>query len=274
VQLAPGVESVFLSGFTDPQVRAVAGQTYGSIYGYDWYKDPDTGDVLINDDPADAYPDGYPMTDKTRLRPLGDVNPNWTANITNTFAFKGVSLSFLIDIRNGGLMYNGTGSMIKYFGTHEQTLTRDVVYTPEGTIDFDQTPEENIVVFDGVYGHLDPDDGSPVSSGTENVTPVVMDQAWYKGAGSGFVVGPSINALEPTDWVRLREITLAYTFPVQKKVFQAAQIYFTGRNLFLATPYTGIDPETSLIGAQNGQGMDYFNMPGTKTYTLGLKLTF
>jgi hypothetical protein len=51
-------------------------------------------------------------------------------------------------------------------------------------------------------------------------------------------------------------------------------IYVTGRNLWLQTDYSGIDPETNLLGASNAQGMDYFNMPGTRSYTLGLKVTF
>jgi TonB-linked SusC/RagA family outer membrane protein len=273
LSLAEGVESVFLGGFTVPQTRAVAGHSYGSIYGEDWYRDPDTNQVLINDDPSDAYRDGYPMANIGPMVPLGDTNPDWTANITNTFTFKGISLSFMFDIKSGGVMYNGTGFAMNYFGTHGRTANREVYYTPEGTIDFARTPEENLVVFDGVYGHVDAN-GDPVSSGIENVTPVVMDQDWFTGMGSNFGGGPSAASIEPADWVRLREVTLAYTFPVQKKIIQAAELYFTGRNLWLSTPYTGVDPETNLQGAVNGQGMDYFNMPGTKTYTVGLKLTF
>ncbi len=273
LSLAEGVESVFLGGFTVPQSRAVAGHTYGSIYGNDWYRDPNTNQVLINDDPSDAYPDGYPMTDQRQMVPIGDVNPDWTANITNTFTFKGIRLSFMFDFKKGGYLYNGTGFAMNYFGTSERTMTREVYYTPEGTIDFEKTPEENLVVWDGVYGHVD-SDGSPVSSGVENVSPVVLGQAWYRGQGSNFGGGPSYSAMEHADWVRLRELTLAYTFPVQKEIIQAAELYFTGRNLWLSTPYAGIDPESNLQGAINGQGMDYFNMPGTKTYTVGLKLTF
>jgi hypothetical protein len=267
------VESIFLGGFTVPQTRAVAGNEYGSIYGNDWYRDPETGALLVNDDPSDAYPDGYPMPDTRQMVPIGDVNPDWTANITNTFSLYGVRLSFLVDIRKGGWMYNGTGFAMNYFGVHERTENRDVYYTPEGTIDFERTPEENLLVFDGVYGHVDPD-GGPVSSGVENVTPVVLDANWYKGFGSNFGGGPSVAAMEHADWVRLREVTLSYTFPTKGNVLQFAELYFTGRNLLLWTPYTGIDPETNLQGAVNGQGMDYFNMPGTKSYTVGLKLTF
>jgi hypothetical protein len=86
--------------------------------------------------------------------------------------------------------------------------------------------------------------------------------------------GPSSAAIEPTDWVRLRDITLTYDLPIKSKILKQAQIYGTGKNLLLFTPYSGIDPETNLQGAVNGQGMDYFNNPGTKTFMLGLKVTF
>jgi TonB-linked SusC/RagA family outer membrane protein len=273
VSLAEGVESIALGGFTIPQTRAVAGREYGSIYGNDWYRDPETNAILINDDPTDAYRDGYPMTDTRQMVPVGDVNPDWTANITNTLMYKGVSLSFMFDIKRGGWMYNGTGFAMNYFGVHERTANREVYYTPEGTIDFDRTPAENLVVFDGVYGSVD-SDGNPVSSGVENVSPVVLDEDWFEGYGSNFGGGAQTASMEPADWVRLRELTLAYSIPVKKKVLQAVEIYFTGRNLWLSTPYTGIDPETNLQGAINGQGMDYFNMPGTKTYTVGVKVSF
>ena len=138
-KLAEGVPSIFLGGFTVPQVRAVAGEEYRSIYGFDWFRD-ENGTMLINDDPTDNYPDGYPMPDERQMVPIGNVNPDWTANITNILSYKGFRLSFLIDITSGGMMYNGTGFAMNYFGTHGRTVNREVSYTPEGTIDFDKTP--------------------------------------------------------------------------------------------------------------------------------------
>ncbi len=58
------------------------------------------------------------------------------------------------------------------------------------------------------------------------------------------------------------------------KVLKSISVFVTGKNLFLKTPYTGVDPETSLTGATTSQGLDYFNMPGTKGYTFGLKFLF
>jgi hypothetical protein len=52
------------------------------------------------------------------------------------------------------------------------------------------------------------------------------------------------------------------------------RVFATGRNLWLSTPYKGIDPETNLMGANNAQGLDYFNMPNTKSYVFGVKVDF
>ena len=76
--------------------------------------------------------------------------------------------------------------------------------------------------------------------------------------------------------MRLRDLSLGYRFDFRDKNIgiQYLNLSFTGRNLWLSTNYTGVDPETNLGGATNGQGMDYFNNPGTKSYLLGLKVTF
>jgi len=272
-ELSEGVENVSLpGGFTVPNIRAVVGEEYGSIFGFDWYRD-DAGNVLINDDPSDSMRDGYPMPDERAMVAIGNSNPDWTANITNTLKYKDIALSFLFDIKSGGMMYNGTAFAMNFMGTSARTSNREVYYTPEGTIDFDLTPAENIVVFDGVYGHVDAA-GNPVSSGVTNVTPIVQDENWFEGQGSNFGGGPSVAAMEPADWVRLRDVTISYDLHKLSNFIKDVQIYATGKNLWLSTPYTGIDPETSLSGAGNGQGMDYFNNPGTKSYSLGVKMSF
>lgn len=275
LELAEGVDNVFLGGFVDPQIRAVAGLEYRTIFGYDWYRDA-AGNILINDDPNDSYLDGFPMTDDREMVPLGKVNPDWTANIFNEFVYKGLSVSALLDIKQGGVMYNGTGFALNYFGTSAATLNREVYYLPDGSIDYTTTPAENLVVYNGVLGHIGAD-GEPISNGVTNTQQVVNDQTWYTTFGSNFGGGPTSAATEDASWVRLRELTVAYAF--DNKAFEGTfvrglSIYFTGRNLWLQTPYSGIDPETSLTGARDSQGMDYFNMPGTKAYTFGLKLTF
>ena len=249
--LAPNVNSIFLGGFTDPQVRAVAGEEYGTIYGYDWQRDA-SGNRLIDD------ATGYPAGDYT-LRPLGKVNPDWTMGISNSFHFFNFTVYALLDIRQGNKMWNGTRGALDYFGAAGETMNRDDDY-----------------VFTGIKGHWDggvlvPDAGNPA-----NDIKVKLDQTWRtSGEGSGFT-GPTVDYLEDASWVRLRELTISYSFnKMLKNTFvHNLELYFTGRNLWLSTPYTGIDPETSLLGGSNAQGMDYFNMPGTKSYLFGVRWSF
>ncbi|UBM63031.1 SusC/RagA family TonB-linked outer membrane protein [Candidatus Sulfidibacterium hydrothermale] len=249
--LAPNVNSIFLGGFTDPQVRAVAGEEYGTIYGYDWQRDAN-GNVLIDDNT------GYPAGDYT-MKPLGKVNPDWTMGISNSFHFFNFTVYALLDIRQGNKMWNGTRGALDFFGAAAETMSRDDDY-----------------VFSGIKAHwedgvLVPDDGNPV-----NDIVVKLDQTWRtSGEGSGFT-GPTVDYIEDASWVRLRELTISYSFNKMLKgtFVDNLEIYFTGRNLWLSTPYTGIDPETSLLGASNAQGMDYFNMPGTKSYLFGVRWSF
>jgi hypothetical protein len=58
------------------------------------------------------------------------------------------------------------------------------------------------------------------------------------------------------------------------KYIKGITIGFVGRNLLLWTKYKGVDPETSLVGGNKAQGLDYFNSPGTKSYGINLKVNF
>lgn len=268
-ELAPGVDNLFLGGFTGSQIRAVAGYAYRSVYATVWARD-DKGNMLIN--PTGNFA-GYPV-DKGEMDYIADVQENWRLGIINSLTFKGISLIGVLEIKNGGHMWNGTRGALDYFGTSIGTADRSA---------------DNLMLFEGVYGYLDSktnevvytdangNDLDPGAAPVSNTLQVNENrQAWRRGLGSGFV-GPSEFYVEKTDWVRLREVTLSYNIPktiLGKIHSKGLSIYATGRNLWLDTPYTGIDPETSLVGASNAQGMDYFNMPGTKSYTFGLKVTF
>ncbi|MFC2115986.1 SusC/RagA family TonB-linked outer membrane protein [Bacteroidota bacterium] len=271
-RLADEVPSLQLSGFVEPQVRAVLDQQYRTLYGLRWDRDED-GNILIDDDPNNAIMDGFPFADPEQ-QPMGGVSPKWVSGISNTLTYKGLTLSALIDIKKGGLMWNGTRGALYYFGTHKDTENRG---------------EEK--VWTGVYGHINSDDevehyntpfdptsGLVAGPGGDNSTSVVLDEEWYwySGEGSAFF-GPSEPYVEKAGWVRLRELSLAYSFPssiLGGTPIQNLELYFTGINLWLNTPYTGVDPETSLVGNSNGLGLDYFNNPGVKSYTFGLRLGF
>ncbi len=264
-ELAPGIENVYLGGFESPQSRAVVGSPFGSLYGGRWLRDA-SGNVVIDDsgssDPnaADYNPaKGFPIAD-VEEGIIGDPNPDWLAGIRNTFTYKGFSLSGLIDIRHGGDIWNGTEGALRSIGTSAATENRGDPFT-----------------FEGVLGHLD-NDGNIVSSGTTNNQSVVLDENWYRlGNGSGF---GAINEqfIQDGGWVRLRDITLSYTLNpkwFKKSFIRSAEFSVSGRNLWISTDYTGVDPETNLTGTGSfrANGFEYFNMPGTKSYSFSLRVT-
>jgi hypothetical protein len=246
----------------------VEGQPYRTLFGLKWARD-ENGNVLINDNPDDAFMDGFPQSDP-EMQAMGSVMPDWTAGISNTFRYKGLSLYALIDIKEGGLMWNGTKGALYYFGTHKETENRGETKVWEGVYGH--------VNIDGDVVHLDADGNEVAGSGDVNADEVVIDEDWYwwSGEGSGFT-GPSEPYVEEADWVRLREVTLSYALPdklLGNSFIDNLEVYATGINLWLSTPYTGVDPETSLVGNNNGLGIDYFNNPGTKSVTFGLRVGF
>jgi TonB-linked SusC/RagA family outer membrane protein len=253
LSLAPGVTDIELGGFTGSTINVVAGEAYGSMFSTGFWKD-DQGRVIINDTPGTAgY--GYPIKNET-MKSLGSIAPKWTMGITNEFSYKGIGLSFLLDIKHGGIMWNGTRSRLMGFGTAKDTEKRG-----------------SAVVFEGVKGHIT--DGALVTSGVTNDIQTTWSEYYFRNIGGGS--SPSQEQfVEKTDWTRLREVTISYNFGnlLKSSFVKQLRVYATGRNLWLDTPYTGIDPETNLFGASNTQGLDYFNMPNTKSYVFGVKLDF
>jgi hypothetical protein len=253
LSLAPGVTNIELGGFTGSTINVVAGETYGSMFSSSFYKDSQ-GRVIINDDPeSSGY--GYPIKDET-MKSLGGVAPNWLMGISSDLSYKGIGFTFLFDIKNGGIMWDGTRGRLVGFGVAKSTEHRG-----------------ETTVFEGVKGRIV--NGEVVTEGEKNDIEAVLSQYYYANIGGG--ASPAQEQyVEKTDWLRLREATLSYDMGrlIKNSFMKKMNLYFTGRNLWLKTPYKGIDPETNLMGAFNAQGLDYFNMPNTKSYVFGVKLDF
>ncbi|MFZ4542548.1 MAG: SusC/RagA family TonB-linked outer membrane protein [Saprospiraceae bacterium] len=238
LKLAEGVDQISLeAAFTGIGSYAIVGQPYGAIFGGKWSRNA-AGQLIIgaNGLPNRDAAEGY----------IGNPFPKWTAGIRNTFSYKGLRLFALLDIREGGDLWGGTVARLNRIGKMAETGKRSDFY-----------------VIDGVK-----------ADGSKNDIKITPQQYFgtYKGDGAG---SASENAIFSGGWVRLREVTLTYTLPSFAKVLKNAEIYVTGRNLWLKTNYPGVDPETSLTGAgSNIGGFDYFNMPGARSYIVGLRTSF
>jgi len=257
LELAEGIDNVFLAGFTSTSSRVIEGEPFGVLYGQAFQR-TNEGEIIIGSD-------GFPLQAADPAI-IGDPNPDWLMGISNSFNYKGFNFSFLWDIRQGGDVWNGTNGVAEYFGVTQETA--------------DLRGEAGQgVIFDGV-----------VASGTntEGETTYVPNQqqvdlnnnaigiASNRWQRYGFGTLGEEN-VEDASWVRLRQVSLGYRLPsalLGDGPFSTVDITLTGRNLLLFTPYTGIDPETNLTGTSNGFGLDYFNNPNTRGYSLSVRLTF
>ncbi len=155
VSLAVGVPKVLIGGFQNGEVDAIAGKAFGQIYGSVYQRsDPNNmnSPLLINDTKSDpGY--GMPIV-STQNAPIGDINPDWNGSAINTLTYKFITIGAQLDIRQGGVIWNGTRGALSYFGTSAETANRN-------------TP----VTFNGVIGHIDAS-GNVVHYAPDGVTEI------------------------------------------------------------------------------------------------------
>ncbi len=258
VSLAPGVDNIFLGGFTEPNVRAFAGQSYPVIFGSRFLRD-DNGNIVIdnrqfvNGTANASY--GLPVQDPNN-GPIGQVNPDFELGLTNTFSYKGLTLNVHIDIRKGGNAYAGNTRLQKLYGQDEVTEDRT-------------TP----TVLSGVKGYFTQDASGNVNVEVEGEN----DIAIVRGQRFWNVVMDAIDEsnVYSTDFFRLREVHLAYDIPkslYQDTFIKSLNVFVVARNLLLKTKYPNFDPETSVGGAGNFQGLEYVNLPQTRSFGFGVNV--
>ena len=203
---------------------------------------------------ASGYPTGTTTPPNVYA---GNRAPRYTVQVTNTFTYKALSLTGLLDFRKGGVVVNGNDQYQTSVGTSLRTLDR-----------YKQA------VFDGVVASKDAA-GNTVY--TPNTRSVELTQSYYSilsGIGTAFV--------EDGSWARLRYVTLSYSLPApllsHTGFIKGVELSVTGRNLVLLTKYTGGDPETAAAGAGvrggGSNGFDFGNVPGTRGVDMGLRVSF
>jgi len=86
--------------------------------------------------------------------------------------------------------------------------------------------------------------------------------------------------VECGDYIRLKNISLAYTIPTERWSFiKNLQVYAAATNLLTWTKYSGFDPEVSsqVNSSTNlnvGAGLDMYSYPYQKTYSFGVRVSF
>lgn len=245
VELFPGTNQLGLGGFTGGVLVAQVGQPYGSFFGSSFLRDPN-GNIVV-----DATT-GYPLIDP-QAKIHGNVQPDYLAGLNNSFTYKGFSLSFLFDVRKGGVFYSRTRSLQEFLGTDPRTLYNDrTPFVVPGSVVLDAT---------GKY--------------TANTTAVQNVENYWTSFSSTTAMEHLIDA----SYIKLRELSFTYRLPsrvLARTFIKGIVVGVSGRNLWLWTPKenTYSDPEASSFGTGNVQGYEYGTIPSLRNYGVNVRLTF
>jgi TonB-linked SusC/RagA family outer membrane protein len=267
VELSDGLTNYVMAS-RRVSVEARVGERMGDLYGRGFARvqssDPNapyydasgqyTGQMVFN------ASNGRPLYTSNLIK-LGNYNPDWLMGVGSSLNYKGIRLSFLFDIRQGGELYSETQTVGREGGIITETL--------EGRADgYDLTKPGNGVIGQGVV----------FSNGTSGTISVnnkkVSAREWHTAWTGGRSVPEGV--MYDASFVKLRELQIGYTLPDKlfgKAPFRSVTISLVGRNLFLWDKVPHIDPETmSYSGGTALPGIEYMSLPSSRSY--GVNLSF
>lgn len=102
----------------------------------------------------------------------------------------------------------------------------------------------------------------------------------FYDSGASFTNQPQLSSLylEKSDFIRLNNVRLGYTFDMEQlKFLRSINLYVSAQNLFTITSYTGYDPlvdTNKQVGGNQSLGIDYTTYPSAKTFILGATVKF
>ncbi len=242
VRIVPGVTSSTIpgNGFTGISASIKEGEPFGVIIGTDFAVNAN-GDRLVNGT-SGAYMPGTPNS------VISNPNAKWISGLTNTFSYKRISLSALVDVKYGAQLYS--------FGW--------VDLRSNGSLEITGKDRELPRVLPGVIDNGD---------GTFSPNNIQIPAQTYWAALGGLA---SKAAVFDATAYRLREVSLTYQLPasvLSRTPFGSASIGVSGRNLWFYAPHAPGDPELNTQGAGNIQGLDLNGAPNTRNYGFNLRIT-
>lgn len=263
------------------QILASVGEAYGTLFGTSYVRDAN-GNVVVD---ANGLPK-ISTTNKT----LGKFTPDWTGGISNTFSYRSLSLSFLIDASVGGSIFSNTNKTGKYTGVLATTLSgRDAehgglwYYTDAmgNNVRLSESPSYSVSSDGLYYAQVNGQstrvyqDGIMVEgvteSGSKNEEVVSAEKYYHR------IYSIAEANVYDASYVKLREVALSYRLPrlwTQKLHLQEASVTLTGRNLWtIYKSVPNIDPESALTTG-NAQGVEAYSLPTTRSFGVNLSVKF
>jgi hypothetical protein len=213
------------------------GQPFSMLAGKGYARDAN-GNVIVN---AQGLPEINPFVN------FGTAVSPFIGGFTNTFRYKTLTLSTLIDARFGGKVYSGTNAFATVNGMHINTAAGNI--------------RETGLVVPGVH-----------EDGSENTTNISA-QTFYTydplASGEAYIF--------KSDFIKLRQVVLNFSLPAKwykDTPIRSAAFGIVGRNLAILKKYTpNVDPE-STYNSTNAQGLELAGVPSSRTIGVNLNVKF
>jgi len=243
-------------GFMQLRVGEPFGQMYGYGYQGTWKTSEADAAAVYGELPGDpkyvdANSDG--KINSSDIMIIGNSIPDFIFGWNNSFSYKNVDLTFLIQGSQGNDIFNQNRIRLEnpFEGTSVRLLDR---WTPDNQ-------NTDVPAFIDAVTRQNANLPNKITLGRNN-----SDR------------GRIQRYVEDGSYVRLKNITLGYSFTssVLKKIgMKNVRAYVSGTNLITITKYTGYDPEVSAYNSNDAQiGVDLSNYPTSKIISFGINLTF
>lgn len=269
VEVAEGIEQILIGdsfGYVGggASIRLIEGEPFGNIYGQSYQRyyeeGPPEGQVYLDEDrPIVIGDDGFPVINTNQLV-VGNSQPDWIGSIRNSFSYKNINFSFLIDTKWGQDVYSQYDNFFTAFGITKNTLDREDYRVFEGVTADGQPNTQEVWLGQGLADPDDPD-GRDYGAGYHRNVKRSSTEEFVKDAS----------------YVKLRNVRLAYSLPletVNKWGFRNITLSATATNIILYTPFEGFDPESRAGGASsNADGFTALDYPGVSGLSFSVNLT-
>ena len=207
---------------------------------------------------------------------IGSPMPKFTFGFTNTFRYKNFDLTLFLNgsVGNKILNYNAITLTHMYSSWTNQTKNisdRAILVPIDPNKDYSQ-------------GTILRPDGSVIENWYDDITNVKVKNPDAGLPRPSLYGDPNDNDrisdryIEDGSYLRVRNISLGYTFPKQmlsKAKIESLRLYTNIQNLWTITGYSGYDPEVGVsTTSANVYGLDNGRYPSPTTYSVGVNLTF
>ena len=223
------------------------GEDVDTWYGTEWAGvDPETGSPLwytTNDKGERVTTTSYSEASKHQVV-LGKMSPDFYGGFSTSVSWKDIDLSAVFGYSVGGKIFN-----------------------------YDRTMYDS----DGAYVNYNQMNLKDDWSRWEKPGDIATHPKAFYGNNTNSSRGSS-RYLEDASYLRLRNLTVGYTFPFKIPQIERVRVYFSGENLFVLSGFSGIDPELPAeVGSDykaGSVGVAISPYPQTRKFMFGLNVTF